>query len=173
MLLKRISGIHQGHTETIRSIMERLQHFISIKYIIASIHSNTCITFLSLFGKEATPWAQDLNMVSSSNHDQESRSASSNYTHMHPSATGFQVNTDAKTGHSAERACVCITAEHAVQHVTTQPTLTFCKLSVLLHNTSLDLCDSLHYCTHIPYWQLDDTWLPLTAHCCMCCSIIG
>ncbi len=56
MVLKRISGILQGHhTETIRSMVEWLQHFVSIKYIKASIHSNKCVTLLGHVAKEVTP----------------------------------------------------------------------------------------------------------------------
>lgn len=83
MLLKHISGILQGYTETIRSMVEWLQHLVSIKYITASIHSNPCIALLGHVAKEVTPWAPHLNMVSSSNDDQETRCASSNNMHMH------------------------------------------------------------------------------------------
>ncbi len=55
MLLKHISGILQGYTETIRSMVEWLQHLVSIKYITASIHSNPCIALLGHVAKEGTP----------------------------------------------------------------------------------------------------------------------
>lgn len=55
MLLKRISGILQGYTETFGSMVGWLQHVVGINYITASIHSNTCITPLGHVAKEVTP----------------------------------------------------------------------------------------------------------------------